>query len=354
MLFRRSLIREMSALAAALFVALLLLVATSQLIRFLGQAASGQLSADAVLAMLGFSALGYFPILLTLTLFISVLLTLTRAYRDSEMAIWFAAGLPITAWVRPVLAFATPIALLIALVSLWLGPLSVQKSREYLGRLAAREEIAALTPGQFHEAQGQRVYFIDAASDQGDARNIFVHWEKDGRTHLLTAGEGMLRQQPNGDRVLDLAAGHRYELTTSGSGLAASSTDFESASLLAPASRYLAPERIPQAMASDELLASGSAQQQAEFAWRLAMPVSALLLALLAVPLAFANPRLGRSFNLVGAILLYLLYFNLLNLVQAWLVQGRLPAVLGMWPVHGAMAVLALLLYRRRLRLPKA
>ena len=52
------------------------------------------------------------------------------------------------------------------------------------------------------------------------------------------------------------------------------------------------------------------------------------MLTLLAVPLAYVNPRMGRSFNLIAAAFLYMLYSNCLNIVQSFIAQGKL----GFWP----------------------
>src|SRR6266568_817088 len=106
MIFHRALLREFASLAGAVFMTLFAIAVTTQLIRLLGQAAGGTIPTDAVLAFLGFFALGALPVLLSLTMFISVLLTLTRGWRDSEMVIWFTCGLPLTAWLKPVLLFA--------------------------------------------------------------------------------------------------------------------------------------------------------------------------------------------------------------------------------------------------------
>ena len=78
------------------------------------------------------------PILLSLTLFVSILLTLSRGYRDSEMVVWFSCGQPLTAWIRPVLRFALPIVLAIAVLSGFLSPWANYNTAEYKQRLAAR------------------------------------------------------------------------------------------------------------------------------------------------------------------------------------------------------------------------
>ena len=130
MIFQRAAQREFAQTAATVFVALFAIMLTTQLIRLLGQAAGGRIASEAVVAMLGFTALNYLPVLLSLTLFIAILLSLSRVYRDSEMAIWFSAGVPLTAWMRPVLRFALPLVLVIAVLALFLSPWAISQRSE--------------------------------------------------------------------------------------------------------------------------------------------------------------------------------------------------------------------------------
>ena len=104
---------------------------TVQLVRLLGRAAGGKMPSDAVLATLGFITLWALPLLLAVTLFIAIMLALMRSYRDSEMVIWLASGQSLTAWLRPVLAYALPIVALIALLSLVVSPWAAEKGTEY-------------------------------------------------------------------------------------------------------------------------------------------------------------------------------------------------------------------------------
>src|SRR5256885_13362891 len=119
---RRALLREFATLALAVFSTLFAITLTTQLIRLLGQAAIGKVLSEGVAALLAFSALNYLPVLLSLTLFITVHMTLSRSYRESEMVIWFGSGLSLLAWIRPVLLFAAPLVALTAVVLLFLFP----------------------------------------------------------------------------------------------------------------------------------------------------------------------------------------------------------------------------------------
>ena len=163
MIFRQALTRELNQIAGAVFVTLFTIMLTTQSIRLLGQAAGGKLASEAVLALLGFSALGYLPVLLSLTVFVSILLTLSRQYRDSEMVVWFASGQSLTAWIRPALSFALPFVLMIAALSLLASPWAASSSERYKEGLDARGDAARITPGAFKEsARGNRVFFVES------------------------------------------------------------------------------------------------------------------------------------------------------------------------------------------------
>src|SRR5258708_29437819 len=121
-ILQRALLREIGNLALAVFATLFAITLTTQLIRLLGQAAVGKVLSEGVVALLAFSALNYLPVLLSLTLFITLLMTLSRSYRESEMVISFGSGLSLLAWIRPVLLFGAPLIALVAGLALFPSP----------------------------------------------------------------------------------------------------------------------------------------------------------------------------------------------------------------------------------------
>src|SRR5574342_1431313 len=163
MIFQRTLLREFAHLAGAVFLTLFLIALTTRLIRLLGQAAGGKIPSDAVIAYLGFFALYALPVLLSLTMFISVLLTMTRGWRDSEMVIWFSSGLPLTAWLKPVMLFALPQIAVIGALSLFISPWAAQMAAQYSSKLETRDDVSRVTPGLFGETSNkERVSFVKA------------------------------------------------------------------------------------------------------------------------------------------------------------------------------------------------
>jgi lipopolysaccharide export system permease protein len=349
MIFKRSVQREFSNTAAGVFVALFAILITTQLIRLLGQAAGGKLASEGVLALLGFGALNYMPVVLSLTVFVSILLTLSRCYRDSEMMVWFSSGLPLTAWISPVLRFALPIVFVVALLSLFLSPWALQKSAELREKLASRDDVSQVSPGNFRESSNaERVFFVEAiAEDASRVKNVFVSSVQHGRLGVMVAAEGFTEAAPNGDRFLVLLSGRRYEGV-------AGTPDYRESEFSRYAIRIEQKEApgiaaSPKTTRLHRLLREPTLANLGEVVWRIGLPLSALVLALLAIPLSFVNPRAGRSMHLILALLIYVTYSNLTSIAQAMVAQGKVTFAVGLVAVHAVMVLLLLVLFWRRI-----
>ena len=350
-IFHRALVREFSSTGMYIFSILLGIVVFTQLVRLLGESVSGALAVDGVLALLGFSALNYLPVLLSLSLFLSVLLTLTRSYRDSEMVVWFCSGIGLTRWMRPVLWFALPVVGVIALLSLVLSPWAMSQADEFKRRLNSRDEVSAATPGMFRESKhADRVFFIDNV-EVGNNRvgNVFVQSVQHGKIGTMMAKQGFQETMPNGDRFLVLLNGTRYEGVPG-------QHDFRIVEFERYAMRIeevVAKQGYvwPKAMSSLYLLQNRSSWNMAELQRRLGLPISAVILVLLAIPLSFVNPRAGRSLNLIMALVIYMLYNNLISVTNTWVGQEKISASMGLLGIHVLMLLLMATLFYRKMTL---
>lgn len=354
MIFERAARREFAQAAAGISVALLAILTSTQLIRLLKDAAGGHIAPEAVASLLGFAALNFMPILLSLTLFVSILLSLSRAYRDSEMVVWFSCGLPLTAWARPVLRFALPVVIAIAVLSGFLSPWANFNTAEYKQKLSARSELSQVSPGSFREAKrGQRVFFVEAmADDASQVGNVFVATIQEGKLGVVMSDAGHQETSENGDRFVVLERGRRYEVEPGTPEFKV--MEFERYRVRTEDGIAKPAERSPNRLPITELIFEDSNQARGELLWRIGMPVSALVLALLAIPLSYVNPRAGRSVNMLIAILIYAIYSNLMSVSQAWVAQGKLSFWIGVWIVHAMMLLPLLLLFYKRvaIRMP--
>jgi lipopolysaccharide export system permease protein len=352
MIFQRALRRELGSTAGAVFTTLFTITVTVMLIKILGQAAGGKVASQDVVALIAFAALNYLPVILILTSFISVLLVISRSYQDSEMVVWFASGLSLTRFIRPVLRFGMPIVVLTALLSFYLTPWANQQSAEYRERFEKREDISKVSPGKFQEsASSERVFFAEAlAGDEVKLKNIFINTWREGRASVVVAKEGATEVDHNGDKFLILQKGRRYDGVPT-------ETDFQMMEferyglLVSRQSRALAGDKSAKALSTHALLQDFNSFNQGELLWRIALPFMCLFLMLLAIPLGFVNPRGGRSANLLVALLLNVFYSNMVSVLQAAVVQKRLSLGMAWWPMHVLAILMIVGLFMWRLKM---
>ncbi len=353
MLFTRSLKHELVSTAGGAFLILVGIVIAQRVAYYIGVAAKGSLASDAINTLLGFSMLRFLPMLLSLTIFLAVLLTLTRWHRDSEMVVWFSSGLGIAGWVKPVLSFSLPVIVVIAFLSLFVTPWATHKGADFKNQLKARDELASISPGVFKESShADRVFFVESFDQLGNVvKNIFVQSIQHKRLGIVVAAKGHRVSEENGDSFLVMENGRRYEGKPNTPEF--STTEFERYAIRIEPAEVKEEPPSTQSRASLELLQNHSLDNIAEIQWRLATPISAFILVLLAIPLSFVDPRSGRSANLMMALMIYVIYNNLLSIMQAWLTQGKITPFIGLWPVHAFFLLLTIyMFYRRIFQLP--
>jgi lipopolysaccharide export system permease protein len=351
MIFQRALRRDLLGTAGAVFTTLFTITITITLIRILGQAAGGKIASADVVALLGFSALNYLPIILNLTGFVSVLLVVTRSYQDSEMVVWFASGLSLSRWIRPVLLFALPLVAMTTALSFFLTPWSNQQSSIYKERYANREDIARVSPGKFQESSSaDRVFFVEGVSgDTTKVKNVFVSSIRNGKTSVVVAKEGTVEVDANGDKFLVMSQGRRYDGVPTQSDFQLMEFDRYGV-LVGRKSQATVGDTSARALSTIDLIQNRSNFNDGELLWRMSLPLMGVLMMLLAIPLGFVNPRGGRSANLLIALFLFVFYSNMLSYAQATVVQQKSTLPLAWWPVHLVAGIVITAFFMWRLK----
>ncbi|MGQ0442870.1 MAG: LPS export ABC transporter permease LptF [Methylophilaceae bacterium] len=352
-IFNKSLSKELIATAGATFLILIGIVIAQRAGFLVRSAAKGWIPNDAITTMLGFNMVKFLPMILSLTIFLSVLLTLTRWHRDSEMVIWFSSGLGINKWVRPILNFSIPVVVMIGLLSFFVMPWATQKVEDYRLQLKSRDELSAISPGVFKESNnGERVYFVENFDELGNiVKNVFVQSTQHKKTGVIVASQGSRIKAENEDNFLLLEKGRRYEGKPNSTEV--STTEFERYAIRVETKEVAREPKKTDAQSTTELIKSNTLRDHAELQWRLAIPISAIILVLLAIPLSFVDPRAGRSLNFMFALFIYIIYNNMLSIFEAWITQGKISTLIGLWPVHMFFLLLvAYLFYRRTYLLP--
>ena len=344
MLFDSTVRRELARSFGATLVVILTIIITMMLIRTLGQAAGGAVAPQDVVLLLGYTALGHLPTMLALSLFIAVVVTLGRMYRESEMAIWFASGVGITRFVRPVLRTCWPVLLVVLLLVLFVWPWGNRMGAELRDRYQQRGDLSRVAPGVFQTSRdGRRVFFIEREGSDGvNAKNVFILSQQAAVESVTSARSGRLETEGD-DRFIVLERGQRNEVDAASGEKTQSSFD---------SYRVLAGERVarqaeaqpPKAMMTIDLIRDPTLPHQAELVWRFGLLLGAANLLLLGIGLSYSNPRRASNWNLLFALMAFVVYYNLINLSQAWVGGGRVGLGTAMFGLHGGAFALALAL----------
>ncbi len=342
MLFHSSLRQELARSFGATLVVLATVVMTMTLIRTIGQASRGSFNPSDVMLVMGYTVLAYMPIILTMSLFISIIATLSRMYRDSEMVIWFTCGRGLATLLKPLFRFSWPILLVVMALAMLVLPWSNQKIEILKDQYEKRGDVERIEPGQFQEsAGGKRVFFLEKnAAGKQSGSNVFIATNEYGKETITSARSGRVGIVGS-DRFLLLSNGQRLENITGQADLKIS--EFEEYGIMVGANVLAAPDYISaNTITTLGLLQNPTLPNQAELSWRIGLMLAAINFVIIGIAVSGVNPRVGRSSNLVFSLFAFVLYYNLLNLGQNWINSGKFTLGGFLLALHGGALVLGL------------
>lgn len=345
MILTKYLIKEIFKSQIAILFILLLIFFCQQLVRVLGSAASGNVPADLVFSLLGLGMPTMAQLMLPLSLFIAVLLTLGRLYAESEITVMRACGVGQRILVRVILILSLFTAGLAAYNSLWLSPWAIQQQAQIIEEAKANPRIAALSAGQFMSSNnGDFVLFIDNIENDKINDIYLFQMQERGKTKpsVVVAESGEMIALPNGDQILRLDNSQRIE----GSAVLPDFkiTQFDQYQAYLGHQEVTAQDNDTDLLDLPTLLNDQSPTVRAELNWRISLIVAVPIMALLAIPMSKVNPRQGRFAKILPALLLYLIYFLLQSSLKSAGTAGKLEVGLLMPLVNIAFLLLAIIL----------
>jgi lipopolysaccharide export system permease protein len=345
-ILHRYLLREAATAWLAVTVILLSIMLATRFARFLSMAASGKLPKELLLEVVWLSSTQYLIILIPVSLLLAIMLSLGRLYKDQEMAAMTACGAGQI--YRPFILLAVMLSMLAGALSFSIGPWAGRRADFLVEDARWLIQFNPFEPGQFREVGGgYGVFYTDRVSKTGEELGlVFAQIRERGTVSIVTAREGRQKMGVGGEREVELLDGFRYVGHAGGAEFDVVGFGSFQTRVRPPEFIYRSDERKLKRTA--ELRRSVDLADRAELHWRLSVPISVFLLALMAVPLSHLQPRQGRYAKLVLGIVVYLVYSNLLGLGQAWIGNAVLPEGVGLWWVHAFALSFAVWLIGRR------
>ncbi|MES2205019.1 MAG: LPS export ABC transporter permease LptF [Pseudomonadota bacterium] len=359
MIISRYFAKEVYSTVFSVTLILVLVFLVNQTIRFLSQAATGHLASSAVLNLILLELPYLLGLLLPLGLYLGVLITYSRFYADQEMTVLFAAGMSRWQLLRITLGVSSLIFIVVCGLMFELNPFLAQKKNSIMVSTAAKNLVAALVPGTFKITQGgQRVIYVGGVSrDHKTAENLFVAdapavLEEDQPSvwTITSASSGSQRREGKDNHLFIVAKeGYRYQGAPGKKNFEV--THYKQYGVELPDEE----ESVSQdsdAISSQQLISNFEHELRyaTELQWRMALPISTILLAILAQLLSRVAPRQGRFQQIIPAILIYVVYANMMFVGRTWMSHGKTPEWLGLWWIHGLLVMFILFLSFRQRR----
>lgn len=358
MLIFRYLAKEVFTTLASLTAILLLIFMSNQFVHYLSRAANGKIPAVLVMKLMMLELPTLMGLLVPLGFYVALLIAYGRLYAESEMTVLQACGYGPQKLLKHSLIMAFMVASFVLVIMLWASPFIAIERAKLLRTSGVQILIKTIMPGRFQAVSGgQQVFYVASMNrEHTQARDIFLARlaQKNGQQQwdVLWADKAFAEVEPDTkEEYVILENGKAYEGSPGQADYQV--TEFE---------RYKARLPHPKVEVEGDIrtystaslwpLTNPDLKKAAELQWRFSVPLMLLTLTLVAVPLSRVNPRSGKYAKLLPAIVVYIIYANFMFIARDWVASGKIPSWLGMWWLHGAVALLGLfLIYRNQVKL---
>jgi lipopolysaccharide export system permease protein len=344
----RYVLREAALSWLAVTGVLLVVLVSNQLAQVLGQAADRGYPREVILTLIGLTSIQNLTVLIPVGLLLGIVLALGRLYHESEMAALRACGVGPGRLLRPVGLLALGVTAALAWLALAAAPQAFGRAQGIRREALKAAEFGMLEPGKFHTfAGGNAVFYAESAEPDGTLRRVFLERRELDHVEVALAERARHVVEEGGAvHVLMLYDGERYD-GAPGQPVLRRVRFREHGIPVRVGEPDAGPTRV-EARPTLELMRDANPPAQAEFQWRVSLPLMALILTVLAVPLAELQPRQGRYARIGVVILVYFVYSNLLSAARTWIEKGWLAPSAGVWWTHALVLLLAAWLWWRQ------
>ncbi len=349
MLIFRYLSKEILQVMTAVSIALLLITMSSRFVKYLAQAAAGDLATDVLLSIMLFRIPGFLELIIPLALFIGILLAYGRLYVESEMVVLSACGISNKRLLGYTMLVAGFVSLLVACLSFYVSPTGAAKVHSIFNDPKTYGQVNTLVEGRFQSSDGgKRVTYAESIDAEAtEMNNIFISESSSDRgssaISVVVAERGeIVRKQ--GNRYLQLEDGYRFSGQPGEQVLEV--TRFSAYGQLLQEPQDLTRKQLKvEARPTSELLNSDDPHDRAALLWRVSLPLLVPIVALIALSLSRTDHRRGRYVKLLPAIMIYLAYLLLLSAARSGLEDPQSSFPLSMWVIHALFLLLGLALF---------
>ncbi len=309
-----------------------------------------------LMPLVGFNMLRDVPIILTLSLFLSIIITISQLYKNSEAVVMNSIGLGDKNFInliKPIVFFTF---IIIFYLTIFAVPWAKQQKSYAEDETVNASEFSFITEGKFESFKNGEIVFYAAESKVKDnvgeqnMEEIFIYALDNETPVIVLASEAKkYTNAKNNSIYLRLKNGIRYEGLPGNENI--NILNFEKYDLeivSGDVQKSIASFSETEEKNTIDLLREGGPKANAEIQWRISQPISVLILSIFGVFLGKSSPRTGKGINLIIGVVIFMLYNNALLIAKSAIESGQLSPLIGMWSIHLLLLLILIIFYQSR------
>jgi len=309
-----------------------------------------------LMPLVGFNMLRDIPIILTLSLFLSIIITISQLYKNSEAVVMNSIGLGDKNFmnlIKPIVFFTF---IIIFYLTIFAVPWAKQQKSSAEDETVNASEFSFITEGRFESFKNGEIVFYASESKvneivgEQNMEEIFIYALDNENPVIVLASEARKYTDARNDSIyLRLKNGTRYEgLPSDGNINILNFEKYDLEIVSGDVQKSISSFSEIEEKNTIDLLREGGLKANAEVQWRISQPISVLILSIFGVFLGKSSPRTGKGINLIVGVVVFMLYNNALLVAKNAIESGQLSPLIGMWSIHLLLLLILIIFYQFR------
>ncbi|MDC0491778.1 LPS export ABC transporter permease LptF [Candidatus Pseudothioglobus singularis] len=306
--------------------------------------------------IIGFNMLRDIPIILSLSLFLAIIISISQLYRNSEAIVMNSIGIGEKSFIHLIQPIVIYSFILVFILTIYAVPWAKQQKSFAEDETINASEFSFITEGKFESFKDGEIIFyasessiVDSAGEQ-NMEEIFIYVLNNQSPIIVFSSEATKYTDAQSDSIyLRLKNGVRYEGLPGNDNV--NILDFDTYDLeivSGEVQKSLSNFSEIEEKSSIDLLIQGGLLANAEMQWRFSQPISILILAVIGVLLGKTSPRTGKGVNLLIGLAVFMIYNNGLLVAKSSIENGQLHPLLGLWIIHILLISCVIIFYQFR------
>ena len=314
-----------------------LLVVGSRIVGYFEQAAEGNIDPGIILSVITLRFPDFITLLIPLSFFLGLLITIGRLNSEGEIHGYFSAGLSKFNLIKFLLPQAFIYFFITLILSLYIAPYTKNLSKDLLVIDSFEEQIDAIQSDEIVSLDDGGFLYVQTA-DEGLIKGVKL-FQVDEDNSFIVISDELLTTEKDKTIELNLKNGSFYGgLFSESSKIISNFNNFN----------FEIDKNMSQSndLSLTKLFDYSSASDQATFQWNISIPITILILLLYGIYISSSKPREGKFSFMLPGMLIYVSYLSLLILGREF-ISDNPGSIFNLWFIHG-LFILFLFLYAYR------